>query len=74
MTPVKIYTNTEDGMSARVYNGKDNTFNVTLMDDDAGQAYTHIHGYKTLEAACAKAQEVMGPIPGSNGTVWAPVY
>lgn len=73
--PVKVYTNKKDGMSSYVFEGKGNTFSVSLRDDDAEMfCYFSQHGYKTLEAACTKAQEVMGPVPGSVGTVWAPVW
>jgi len=53
------YENTELGLKAYVLESAIGGYGVSLQDVDSGQFFGAIHGYKTIEAAKAKAMESM---------------
>lgn len=60
MEALAQFTNTETGMTALVYANTKAGFNVVVRDDDAGEMLPFaILGFKSLEAATAKAREVL---------------
>lgn len=58
---IATFHNDEDNMTAVVFESghKAGGFAVALRDDDSGNIATSIHGFKTIEAAITKAQEVL---------------
>lgn len=59
-TPIAQFTNSETGMTSFVFANSKAGFNVTLRDDDSGEFVpASICGISTIEAATAKAQEVV---------------
>ena len=54
------FTNTADGVTSFVFKNVKSGFNVTLRDDDSGEFVgAAICGIKNLDAAIAKAKEII---------------
>jgi hypothetical protein len=59
-TILHTFTNSENGISSFVFESHFGGFGVSLRDDDAGEFVgASIHGFKTVDAAIAKAKEII---------------
>jgi len=61
-TYLATFHNEEDNMTAVVFesNHKEGGYGVALRDDDSGNfAPSSFHGFKSIEAAIAKAKEIL---------------
>ena len=58
--PIASFTNESTGMTAFVYPNTKAGYNVTVRDDDSGEYLsTAITGIQSLDAAKAKAMEIL---------------